>query len=234
MKTGKFYGIGIGPGCPDLITVRGANLISNADIIYVPTKNSINNSVAYNTIKPYLKQAEIKPAKFSMSYNKEVLINYRNKIISDIVEDINNGKDVVFVTLGDPMLYSTYIYILEGLKERILDLNFETVPGITSFSALAAKSSTSLVEEDQTLTIYPATHFSKEKFETLYENSDSIIMMKIPKKSSKIMNIIKEKNFSQIVHMKNICLPEEEIHFNIDSDELINSPKDEMSCSKKF
>ncbi len=220
MKKGIFYGVGIGPGCPDLVTVRGSRLVSEADVIYVPTKNGIKSSVAYKTIKPYITDAEIKPARFSMSYNPEILDNYRKKIIDSISDDINEKKKVVFVTLGDPMLYSTYVYILNGLKREIKDLQFETVPGITSFSALAAKSSTPLVEENEVLTVYPATHFSKETFNNLYENSDSIVLMKIPKKSSEIMEIVKDKNFSKTVHMKNICLTEEELHFDIEKEEL--------------
>ena len=84
MEKGKFYGVGIGPGCPDLITVRGSKLINSADIIYVPTKNGVENSVAYKTIKPYLAGAVVKPAIFAMSYNPEVLKEYRGKIITNI------------------------------------------------------------------------------------------------------------------------------------------------------
>ncbi len=220
MKKGKFFGVGIGPGCPDLITVKGSRLIAEADVIYVPTKNGITSSVAYKTIKPYLKSAEIKPAKFSMSYKPEVLEEYRSKIICEIKDDLISGKNVVFVTLGDPMLYSTYIYILNGLKKSLENFDFETVPGITSFSALAAKSSVPLVEENEVLTVYPVTHFSKENFETLYEKSDSMILMKIPKKSKEIMDVVKSKDFSEIVHMKNICLSDEELNLDINSKEL--------------
>ena len=220
MKIGKFFGVGIGPGCADLVTVKGANLIKNADIVYVPTKNKIENSVAYNTIKPYLESAEIKPAVFSMSYEKEILNQYRNVIINNIKLDIENGKIVVFVTLGDPMLYSTYVYILEGLKKLIENFYYETIPGITSFSAMAAKSDVPLVEEEEVITIYPLTHFKKDVFDNIYESSDSIVLMKIPKKSSEIIKYIDSKKFSKIVHMKNICFENEKINYNLSCDDL--------------
>lgn len=222
MSLGKFFGVGIGPGCPDLVTVKGAKLIENADIIYVPTKNEIKNSVAYNTIKPYLKNSKIKPAIFSMSYNKETLNEYRNRIICNIKNDLLNNKNVVFVTLGDPMLYSTYVYILNGLKKNIDNLQFETVPGITSFSAMAAKSDVPLVEENEVLTIYPLTHYNENVFNNIYKYSNGIVLMKIPKKSSKIMAHVKELNFSKIVHMKNICLDNETVSYNVDCEELNN------------
>lgn len=222
MTKGKFYGVGIGPGCPDLITVRGSKLIESANVIYVPSKNGVESSVAYKTIKPYLTDAEVKPATFSMSYNKKTLADFRSKIINNIKTDLEKSKNVVYVTLGDPMLYSTYIYILNGLKDLIDNLDFETVPGITSFASMAAKSSTPLVEENEVLTVYPATHFSVKTFENLYNNSDSIVLMKIPKKSSEIIKLIKSKQFSKIVHMKNVCLPGEELHYNIDKEELSN------------
>lgn len=223
MKKGKFYGVGIGPGCPELITVRGSKLINSADVIYVPTKNGVESSVAYKTIKPYLAGAEVKPAIFAMSYKPEVLKEYRRKIITNIKDDLLQGNNVVFVTLGDPMLYSTYVYILDGLKEEVENFQFETVPGITSFSALASKSGVSLVEEDEVLTIYPATHFSKDKFEALYENSDSMVVMKIPKNSKEIMKIISSKAYSNIVHMENICLDDEQLHFDIEDERLYNN-----------
>jgi len=220
MNKGKFYGVGIGPGCPDLVTVRGAKLIENADIIYVPTKNEVSNSVAYNTIKPYLKDAEIKPAVFSMSYSQDILDKYRNVVIKGPKEDIENNRDVVFVTLGDPMLYSTYVYILNGLKELIENFEYETVPGITSFSAMAAKSNTPLVEENEVLTIYPLTHYNNETFDNICKTSDAIVLMKIPKKSAEIMEHIKKQNFSKIVHMKNICLKDELINYHLNCEEL--------------
>ncbi len=220
MKKGKFFGVGIGPGCPDLVTVKGAQLISDADVIYVPTKDTIEKSIAYNTIKPYIKDSLIKPAIFSMSYKSDILDSHRDKVIEEIKIDINKGLDVVFVTLGDTTLYSTYSYILDKLRKAISNLSFETIPGITSFSSLAANTSTSLVEEDEVLTIYPMTHFSKERFNSLYENSNSLVLMKIPKKSSEIVNFIKSKKFSKIIHMKNICLPNQEINFDISSSEL--------------
>ncbi len=155
-----------------------------------------------------------------MSNNKKTFTEYKEKIVDNIKEDLEKGKNVVYVTLGDPMLYSTYVYILEGLKNVIDNLEFETVPGITSFSAMAAKSGVPLVEENEVLTIYPATHFSEKTFEALYETSNSMVVMKIPKKSSEITELIKENKFSKIIHMKNICLPEEELHYNIEGKEL--------------
>ncbi len=222
MKIGKFFGVGIGPGCSDLVTVKGAKLIENADVVYVPTKNKVENSVAYNTIKPYLKNAEVKPAVFSMSYNKEVLDKYRSVIINNIKLDLEHGKMVVFVTLGDPMLYSTYVYILEGLKKLIDNFYYETIPGITSFSAMAAKSDVPLVEEDEVITIYPLTHYKKEVFDNIYKTSDSIVLMKVPKKSSEMIKYIDSKKFSKIVHMKNICFENEQVNYDLSCEELHN------------
>jgi len=220
MKQGKFFGVGIGPGCPDLVTVRGANLIKEADVVYVPTKDKVENSIAYKTIEPYLKDAIVKPAIFSMSYKKEILNKYRQEIITNIKTDLEKFQKVVFVTLGDPMLYSTYVYILNGLKQCVDKLNYETIPGITSFSAMASKTSTPLVEENEILTIYPLTHYNEDTFDKIYNVSDAIVLMKIPKKSSQIMKHLTEKKFSEIVHMKNICLNGEIAEYDLSCEEL--------------
>ena len=224
-KLGKFYGIGVGPGEPDLITIKAAKILEISDVVYVPTKTTENKSFAYSIVNKFVKRAKIKSAIFPMSYKEEVLKQHRKKVVNEIIDDLKNFAVVTFITIGDPMLYSTYSYILDMLKEKIPSIETETIPGISSVSILACKSETPLVSENEKFAIYPVTHFNEDEFEKLYEVSDSIVLMKFPKDSKEIMEKIKKYKFSKVVYMKNICREGEELRFDLEADELYEDVK---------
>ncbi len=224
-KYGKFYGIGVGPGDPDLITIKAVKILEISDVVYVPTKTTENKSFAYSIVNRFVKDAKIKSAVFPMSYKEDVLRQHREKVVDEIIDDLKNFAVVTFITIGDPMLYSTYSYILDMLKEKIPSIETETIPGISSVSMLACKSETPLVSEDEKFAIYPITHFKEDEFEKLYEVSDSIVLMKFPKDSKEIMEKIKKFKFSKVVYMKNICKKGEELRFDLEANELYEEVK---------
>ncbi len=224
-KYGKFYGVGVGPGDPELITLKAIKIIEKSDVIYVPTKSTIEKSFAYSIIKEFVKHATVKPAIFPMCYNEEKLENGRKKIVNNILEDLKNFSTVTLVTIGDPMLYSTYSYVLEILKKNAPELEITTIPGISSINAIASKSNTPLVLEDEIFTIYPITYYNKKEFKKIYETSNSIILMKIPKNSKEIFEDIKKYKFDKIVYMKNICKDGETLRYDLNAEELYNDVK---------
>ena len=222
---GKFYGVGVGPGDPELITIKAVKILKTSDVVYVPTKTEKDKSFAYSIISEYINGAEIKPAKFPMSYNGDVLKQHREKIVNDIIDDLKDLKTVTFITIGDPMLYSTYSYILNMLKSKLPELETETIPGISSVSMLACKSETPLVSENEKFAIYPVTHFDENEFKKIYETCDSIVLMKFPKNSKDIVEKIKNFKFNKIVYMKNICKEGEKLRFDLEADELYDEVK---------
>ena len=224
-RFGKFYGVGVGPGDPELITIKASKIIESSDVIYVPTKTDKEKSFAYSIISGYVDGAIIKPAVFPMSYKEEILKQHREKIVNEIIEDLKNFKIVTFITIGDPMLYSTYSYILQMIKAKAPEVETETIPGISSVSMLACKSETPLVSENEKFAIYPITHFNENDFKKLYETTDSIVLMKFPKNSKDIVQKIKSFKFSKIVYMKNICKKGEELRFDLEADELYEEVK---------
>lgn len=225
MKFGKFYGIGVGPGDPELLTIKAVKILQSSDVIYVPTKSTVDKSFAYSIIQKYVKNPIVKPAIFPMSYNEEKLKNGRKKIVKDIVEDLKKYEIVSFITIGDPVIYSTYSYIVELLKKEIPDGLINTIPGISSINMIGAKSNTPLALEDEVLTIYPLTFFDKENFKNIYNCSNSIVLMKIPKNSKEIFDEIKNYKFSKVVYMKNICKDGELMRFDLYEKELYKDVK---------
>lgn len=173
---GIFYGIGVGPGDPDLLTIKAQKLFKELDIIIAPETKSGKGSTALNIAKPYLSDGiEIVERKFPMTYDKVALGKTYDEIANDIKNLVEQGKKVGFLTLGDPMVYSTYIYLFRRLNKLI---DVETIPGITSFCAIASKVGIPLAETDETLTIVPSVYYdcSGKRVEDILQSSNVVFM----------------------------------------------------------
>jgi precorrin-2/cobalt-factor-2 C20-methyltransferase len=191
-NTGKFYGIGVGPGDPDLLTLRAVKAFKSVDVVFEVvgpnTKKSVSGSV--------LDSLEIKADRFSLTFSMSLENDVRNAAIVKnagiIAESLLQGKNCAFATIGDPMVYSTYIYILGELSTRYPELEVETIPGITSFQAAASISNFPLVEHTETLCVIPA--FSEENLEKYpIDNADTIVFLKTYRSRNSILEILKKK-----------------------------------------
>lgn len=173
--TGKLYGIGTGPGAPDLITVRAANTLAKMAIVYAPAAKKGGDSLALSIIRQYIgPQTEVKERHFPMSNNSAEKEQAWQAVTDEIVADVNAGKQVAFVSLGDVMLYSTWVSILERLPDA---LNVEIIPGITSFALIAAKTKRPLAMETQSLVVIACT-VGKEVLEQALKQHSSLVLMK--------------------------------------------------------
>ena len=115
---GTFYGVGVGPGDPELLTVKAINAIKKVDVIIAPKTEKKEGSVALSIAKPYLRSdVEIVYQTFPMVKGFEDFHKIFENNKREIIKFLNDGKDVAFLTLGDPMFFSTYIYIFRLLKD---------------------------------------------------------------------------------------------------------------------
>lgn len=206
---GKLYGIGVGPGDPELITLKAINAIKNSDVIAVPhAKNG--EKTALKIIQTYLQDQPLLECHFYMKNDLAMRKEHRLKAANDICALLEEGKKVGFITLGDPCVYSTYMYVHKIIEER----GFETeiIPGITSFSAVAAKLGVSLCEEDELLHIIPAS--SNDNIEKILECQGNKIIMKSNKNLQKVLSILKENGFSKKTKIVQRCGMIEEKVFN--------------------
>ncbi len=151
---GKLYGIGTGPGDPELITMKAVRILRSADVVIVPKSGSDKGSIALEIAGVYLAEGvEVVTLTFPMIRDENEKIQNRRENAEVIRLLIESGKTAVFLTLGDPMLYSTYIYMLEFLADSGVEI--ETIPGITSFCASAAAGNTPLAKQNEELRIVP-------------------------------------------------------------------------------
>lgn len=152
---GKLWGVGVGPGDPELLTVKAVRVLREADVVIVPDASS-GDKVALNIAKDYLKDKPILFVKTPMVRDKAVMDAAHEEAADIICGLLDEGKQVAFLTLGDPAIYSTYMYIHQKVLRR--DYTVEVVPGIPSFCAAAARLNQSLCLGKEPLTIIPASH----------------------------------------------------------------------------
>jgi precorrin-2/cobalt-factor-2 C20-methyltransferase len=193
----KLFCVGCGPGDPDLLTLRAINLIKNADIIFAPTARDGKTSIALTVVKKYItKSTDIITLTFPMLKDIEILKNHWKQNTEEIVKAVISGKRVVYLTIGDPALYSTWIYIQRELEKWHQDIEVDIVPGITSFSAFAAKAKISLAEGDQTVGIVPAC-YDLSKVKHAAESCDTLIFLKDGRYFDSVIEMLSHAGFKE-------------------------------------
>lgn len=174
---GIFYGVGVGPGDPELLTLKAINLIKQANIIIAPKTEKKEESTALAIAKPYISDGTaILDMVFPMVYNPGTLSEAWQSNRDTICNLLTEGKKVVFLTLGDPMLYSTYIYVFNLMKDS--GHQIETVPGITSFCAIGSRLGYPLAEGNDVLSVIPATA-DEAALDQALASADSVVLLKV-------------------------------------------------------
>jgi len=180
----KFYGIGTGPGDSTLVTIKAVNTIKMLDILYTPEPKKGGDSLALSIVKEYVPDTvEIKQRHFPMNNDSVEKMASWDAIAAEIKDDVKAGKEVGFITLGDPMIYSTYVYIMERLMDEI---EVETIPGISSFSNIASNQNFPLVMDTDPLMVIPCT-MEEEKIDAALQTYDCFVLMKVYKNFKEIV-----------------------------------------------
>ena len=180
----KFYGIGTGPGDSSLVTVKAVNTFKILDILYTPEPKKGADSLALSIVKEYIPETvEIKQRHFPMSADGVEKMAAWDKAAEEIKADVKAGKNVGFITLGDPMIYSTYVYVMERLLDEI---EVETIPGISSFSNIASNQNFPLVMDTDPLIVIPCT-MEEEKIDAALQTYDCLVLMKVYKNFKEIV-----------------------------------------------
>jgi len=194
MKKGTLYGIGIGPGDPELVTIKAASILQRIKIIFVPFSSKNAHSLALDIVSNYAKRdTKIIKLPFPMTRDKDELESAWNKNADIIVSYLNKGKDTAFITLGDPMTYSTFGYIKKVIDERYPDIEIKTIPGITSYHAAAAKAGKILAESEESFMVISGAMGAKRLRKSIH-CADRVIMLKIYKNFHEIRDALEELN----------------------------------------
>ena len=192
MKYGKLYGIGVGPGDPKLLTLRAKEILDQVDIIFCPKGDEDGTSWARSIVEITTSAAkEFVELPFPMTRDKKVLKTHWEKAAQRIAQEIVKGKQGAFITLGDPFIYSTYIYLLRTLLQKFPNIEVETIPGVSAFNAAAARAQVPLAQGDETMAILPVRKDLRGLREAL-RSFDTVVLMKVGSKLDKVMTLLEE------------------------------------------
>ena len=193
----KLFCVGCGPGDPELLTIRALNLITEADVIFVPTSKLDKPSIALSIVAKYIKETtKIINLVFPMVKDKDALKDYWKKNTLEISQMVRAGKKTLYLTVGDPSLYSTWIYIHRELKKNHKDIEIEIIPGITSIFAFAAESKIGLVEGNEHLSIVPAC-YDLNKVKNTVKASDTIVFLKDGRYFDNVIEMLSDSGFGE-------------------------------------
>lgn len=181
MDLGTLYGVGAGPGAPDLLTLRAVRLLESADVLALPRSSDFGASVAWDIVAPVVGK---KPGQtrlhltFPMSKDAAIVRTHVERAVGAIGRELTAGRSVAFVTEGDPSVFSTFGYVREEALRRWPSLRVEVVPGITSITSVAMVGEVSLADGQERVAIVPAT-YGVDDLVDLLRAFDTVVLMKL-------------------------------------------------------
>ncbi|MDA8440994.1 MAG: precorrin-2 C(20)-methyltransferase [Peptococcaceae bacterium] len=189
---GKFYGLGVGPGDPKLLTLKAVEVLNAVPVVAVPKSRVDRESVALHIVKPYLSdRVQLLELDLPMTPDPLVLEMAWQAGAERILDVLQEGLDVAFLTIGDVSLYSTYQYVLQKLQGIAPEVEVETVPGITSFAASAALLNEPLASGNEPLLILPSVDDDVAHYLRQFPN---LVLMKVSRDFDKIVQKLQTTN----------------------------------------
>ncbi|MGZ4112177.1 MAG: precorrin-2 C(20)-methyltransferase [Tumebacillaceae bacterium] len=181
-KLGRLYGLGVGPGDPELITVKAFRILKEVDVVAYPKKRQGSKSYAHAIAEMYVhpSEKEMLGLVFPMTKDQETLQTHWAKTVETIWEPLSQGRDVAFVTEGDPNLYSTWIHMARLMKQTHPEVEILSVPGISSALGAAARLGIHLADGDEQFAIIPATD-DRAAMQKALDDHDTVVFLKVAK-----------------------------------------------------
>ncbi|WP_226528907.1 precorrin-2 C(20)-methyltransferase [Metabacillus niabensis] len=229
MKIGTLYGLGVGPGDPELITVKAFRKLQESPVIAYPKKLKGSKSYAHRIVEVYINPAEKEMLGliFPMTKDEDTLRTEWTKSAEAIYGYLVQGKDVAFVTEGDPMLFSTFIHLMNLMKSMYPDVPIETVAGISSLNGSVNRLGIALADGDDYVAMIPATE-DMEEMRRVIETHDGIVFIKVAKVLDAMLNLLEEMNLLEKAHVVTKVTSDEEVIWKIN--ELQGAELNYLSC----
>jgi precorrin-2/cobalt-factor-2 C20-methyltransferase len=190
----RLVGVGVGPGDPELVTVKGVRVLSQADLVVVPVMDPLEQGRAEATVRAHVDHDRLRRLVFALDDRggptAERLSAWDAAADAVAEQLVEHGGTVAFATIGDPNVYSTFTYLADAVRERVPDVVVETVPGITAMQDLAARSGTVLCEGTESLALLPLTA-GVEAFEEALTHFDSVVAYKGGRHMPAVLDVLR-------------------------------------------
>ena len=192
---GTLYGVGVGPGDPELLTLKAVRVLRETEVIAVPVSQAGGASHALDIASSFLRPGQtVLKLHFPMVEEVAVREQHRRAAAQAIAAELHAGRDVAFLTTGDPAIHSTFIYVLRHLPQ---DLPVEIIPGVSSITAAAAQAKMPLVSADQRLAVLPATFEDLAGLRQTLRNFDTVVLLKVHRVLDQLIDLLDELALSE-------------------------------------
>jgi len=192
IEVGTLYGVGVGPGDPELITLKAIKILRRVEVVFAAASTKNNYSLAIRIASRHLgKGVSVEHLGFPMTRDKKILGDAWGKNAQKVAATLRDGKDAAFITLGDPMIYSTFTYLMRTIKERYPDIPIEVIPGITSYQAGAAIAGQTLAESEESIAVISGS-LGPERLKDVVGHVDTVVMLKVYRNYKEIVYALDE------------------------------------------
>jgi precorrin-2/cobalt-factor-2 C20-methyltransferase len=215
---GTLYGIGVGPGDPDFITLKAVKVLGAVDMVFAAGSTKNDYSLALTIVQKHLAPGtEIHPLDFPMTQDQEALDLAWAANAREVLAALHQKKDVAFVTLGDPLTYSTYGYLVRTLQRLAPETSIVTVPGITAYNAAAARINLPLVEGKESLLVISGVS-DMDSMRHLANCADNAVILKTYKDFDRICQVLDDLGLKkQAVLISRLGHEDERIESDLES-----------------
>ncbi|MET7620558.1 precorrin-2 C(20)-methyltransferase [Streptomyces sp. NPDC005408] len=217
----RLIGVGVGPGDPELVTVKGVRALQEADVVVVPVMDTLERGRAEATVLHYVGAEKVVRVVFALNERTD---RARREAAWDAageqVSELLRHHDIVsFATIGDPNVYSTFTYLAQTIGELVPGTAVETIPGITAMQDLAARSGAVLTEGTEPLTLVPVTA-GAAVLKGALEGPGTVVAYKFGRLAAEVATALRETGRTEgAVWGSALGLPEESIRPAADLDE---------------
>ncbi|MBN9668769.1 precorrin-2 C(20)-methyltransferase [Roseibium aggregatum] len=211
--SGTLYGVGLGPGDPDLMTLKAHRLISTASVIAYPapdTGESFARTIAAGAIPSGAREI---PIVVPMRTDRFPAREIYDKAAQDIAAVLSSGEDVVTLCEGDPFFYGSFMYLFERLSDRF---RIEIVPGVTSLTACAAQLRRPLTSRNDVMTVIPGP-LPDDDIRQKIEAAQAVAIMKVGRHFARLKALLADMGLIEKAgYVERASLPEQKVHRLID------------------
>jgi precorrin-2/cobalt-factor-2 C20-methyltransferase len=206
-ELGKLYGVGVGPGDPQLLTLKAVNIFRSVQVIFDIAGPNSHESVSGGILKELEGCCPRRERLiFSMAGSMENRASCWDKAAERVIAVLVAGENVAVATIGDPLIYSTFGYLRRRILQQVPQVEIEVVPGITSFQAAAALRGEPLVENREILTIIPALENSPSNQEALKSSDTAILLKTYRNRDDKVRQVIETMSPESLFYAARIGL----------------------------
>jgi precorrin-2 C20-methyltransferase/precorrin-3B C17-methyltransferase len=215
-ELGTLFGVGLGPGDPELITRKAVRVLTEVDWIFLPAGKKSGASFARRIVEPLnLPQSKFRPISLCMARSRQDDRAAYRQVAGGILSELQQGKSAAWIAEGDPLFYSTFGHILEEIRRRCPSVPIEIVPGVTSLQAAAARAVMPVASLDEKVAVLPAA-YGLECLATLLEEFTTVFLIKVHTVFDRLLDQLAGLSV-QAKYVENVGTPEERIVSDLES-----------------